>query len=246
MSLHSFEPEIAGDVGINAAVIYQNIVFWCEKNAANGRHIHDGMAWTYNSTRVFSEMFPYLTSDQVRRAIERLVEQGYIATGNFNDTAYDRTRWFCDLRQVHLAPLPNRSGENAEPIPDSKPDHKPDHKRAREEEPSLFSEIDQPNVKAERSDRFEEFWKVYPKKAGKKKARDNFARAVKGGADPQEIIDGARHYAEACAGTEDRFIKWAQGWLTEERWTDRPEPEDAQPSGRHRFRPAPDWMEVQH
>ena len=35
MSMHSFDPEIAKKVGVNAAVIYQNIIFWTEKNAAN-------------------------------------------------------------------------------------------------------------------------------------------------------------------------------------------------------------------
>jgi hypothetical protein len=33
--MHSFDPEIAKKVGVNAAVIYQNIVWWTQKNAAN-------------------------------------------------------------------------------------------------------------------------------------------------------------------------------------------------------------------
>ncbi len=229
MSMHSFEPEVAGDVGVNAAVIYQNIVFWCEKNAANNRHVHDGLAWTYNSTKAFADMFPYLTTDQVRRAIDRLVERGYIATGNFNETAYDRTRWFCDLRQVHLASLPNRSGENAKPIPDSKPDDKPDSEPARLND-DLFSAQELPKQEVQRSDRFEEFWKVYPRKIGKPAAKKNFARAIKAGADPQDIIDGARRYA-ASKSVADGFVKHPQGWLTDERWTDDTEPADR---SRHR------------
>lgn len=113
-------------------------------------------------------------------------------------------------------------------------------------EPSLFTAIDEPESKAERlvspkkEDRFEEFWKVYPKKDGKKKARENFARAVKRGADPDEIIAGARRYADACVGRDPHFIKWPQGWLSDERWTDLPEPAQA-PDG-HRIS-AP-WGEV--
>ena len=37
MSRHSFDPEIAVRVGLNAAVIFQNITFWIEKNQANRR-----------------------------------------------------------------------------------------------------------------------------------------------------------------------------------------------------------------
>lgn len=242
MSLHSFEPDVASEVGVNAAVIYQNIVFWCEKNAANDRHIHDGLAWTYNSTRAFAEMFPYLTGDQVRRAIERLVEKGYIAIGNFNETAYDRTRWFCDLRQVHLASVPNGSGENAEPIPDSKPYTKPDTKRAREFEPSLFSEEDQPKQRIETArsieEKFNEFYKAYPKKVGPDAARKNFAKAVKGGADPDEIIAGARRYADWLATGGPRDFrpnpKNPQGWLTEGRWKD--DLQEDKPARTHRLR----------
>ena len=33
--MHSFDPMVAERVGVNAAVIYQNFLFWCEKNKAN-------------------------------------------------------------------------------------------------------------------------------------------------------------------------------------------------------------------
>ena len=44
MSRHSFDPDIAAKVGLNAAVIYQNILWWCEKNAANDHNLHGGIA----------------------------------------------------------------------------------------------------------------------------------------------------------------------------------------------------------
>jgi hypothetical protein len=130
-------------------------------------------------------------------------------------------------------------GESA-PIRNNKREEDQKGRIHSEDEPFLFSAMDQPESKVETSDRFEEFWKVYPKKDGKKKARENFARAVKRGADPDEIIAGARRYADACVGTEPHFVKWAQGWLTDERWTDLPEPAQA-PDG-HRIS-AP-WGEV--
>jgi hypothetical protein len=58
-SMHSFDPEIAKKVGVNAAVIYQNIVWWTQKNAANNKHHHDGRHWTYNSIKAFDVLFPY-------------------------------------------------------------------------------------------------------------------------------------------------------------------------------------------
>lgn len=121
MALHSFDPEIAERVGLNAAVVYQNLLFWCEHNAANDRHFHDGLYWTYNSMKAFGELFPYLTSKQVRTAIDKLVDAGLIKSGNYNKSAYDRTKWYA---VIHLPKRANVFAPEGEPIPDSKPDGK--------------------------------------------------------------------------------------------------------------------------
>lgn len=129
MSRHSFEPEIARQVGVNAAVIYQNIIWWAEKNAANDKHQHDGLWWTYNSIAAFAELFPYLTGKQIRVALEKLEEAGLIVSGNFNKSPYDRTKWYAPTCLNGLSDLPEKANETAQkgkPIPDSKPVNKPD------------------------------------------------------------------------------------------------------------------------
>lgn len=205
MSRHSFDPKVAGEVGLNAAVIYQNIVWWCEKNAANGKHCHEGRYWTYNSIKAFGDLFPYLTHDQIRRALERLELLGYIGTGNFNASPYDKTKWFCDLRQVDLAFLPNGAGEDAEPIPDSKPDDKPDSG-------------------------FALFWEASPRKVGKGQARKAYQAALKK-TDAETLLRGIRSYAASCDGKEERFIAHPATWLNGERWEDQ----GVKPSGRVSF-----------
>lgn len=129
MSRHSFEPEIAKQVGVNAAVIYQNIIWWAEKNAANGRHQHDNLWWTYNSIAAFAELFPYLTGKQIRVALDKLEEAGLIVSGNFNKSPYDRTKWYAPTCLNGLSDLPTKANEvdqKGKPIPDSKPVIKPD------------------------------------------------------------------------------------------------------------------------
>jgi hypothetical protein len=217
MSAHIFDPEVAKQVGVNAAVIYQNIVYWCEKNAANERHVHEGRAWTYNSIRAFTEMFPYLTADQIRRALERLEGAGFIGVGNFSEDARDRTKWFCDLRHTHLASAPETFGVNANSYKgtDVNTDINDRYKPACEEE-TLFSAIEEPEVKP--NDRFDEFWKAFPKKAGKPAAIKAWQKAVRK-ADPGKIIGAARVYAGTEA-VQKGFIKFPQGWLNEERFND--------------------------
>ena len=123
--MHSFDPDVARRVGVNAAVLYQNIVWWCARNAANGRNEHDGQFWTYNSVKAWAALFPYLTGSQIRLALEKLESHGLIVSGTFNEVGYDRTKWYCVFSQIHLSENTNGFAENRKPIPDSKPVDKP-------------------------------------------------------------------------------------------------------------------------
>ena len=131
MSIHSFDTEIAAQVGLNAAAIYQNVFFWTAKNMANQRHIHDDYVWTYNSVRALADLFPYLSSSQIKTAVAKLVDAGLVVEGNFNKSAYDRTKWIGVPCSVHLPEIANGVAKNRQPIPDSKPDIKPDSKQER-------------------------------------------------------------------------------------------------------------------
>ena len=125
MSNHTFNPEIACAVGVSAAVIYQNILFWTEKNAANNRHKHEGAYWTYNSISAFEQLFPYLSAKQIRTALGALENAGLIISGSFNKSGYDRTKWYCPTGQVDLPHRANGLAPEGEPIPDNKPDKGP-------------------------------------------------------------------------------------------------------------------------
>jgi hypothetical protein len=127
MSRHSFDPEVAAKVGLNAAVIFQNIVWWAEKNAANNKHFHDGLWWTYNSVSAFADLFPYLTGKQIRTALTKLEDDGLLVSGSFNKSAYDRTKWYAPTCHIGKSDLPKRSNENdqeGKPIPDINTDDK--------------------------------------------------------------------------------------------------------------------------
>lgn len=94
MKKHILDIGVAQLVGTNAALILENISYWCEHNAANNANLHDGNYWTYNSTKAFGELFPYMTVNVIRTALKKLKDNGLILTGNFNKSAYDRTTWY--------------------------------------------------------------------------------------------------------------------------------------------------------
>lgn len=133
---HSFNIAVAKEVGIASAVILNNIFWWTEKNRANETHFHDGYYWTYNSRKAYCDLFPYLTERQIEYALKKLIEVGYVVTGNYNKSAYDRTLWYRLTEtgyealntKIHLTNLLNGETENVEPIPDIKTNSKPTKK----------------------------------------------------------------------------------------------------------------------
>lgn len=91
---HCFDVDVAKRYGVNCAVILNNIYHWITKNEANGENFYDGYYWTYNSTKAFNELFPYLTQKQIETALKKLRDEGILITGNYNENKYDRTLWY--------------------------------------------------------------------------------------------------------------------------------------------------------
>lgn len=92
--LHFFDVDIAKKYGINAALIFQNLVFWIKKNEENGNNFHNGTYWTYNTRKQFHELFPYLNIGQINSAFKKLIDGGLIISGNYNKNSYNRTLWY--------------------------------------------------------------------------------------------------------------------------------------------------------
>lgn len=130
MTEHQFNTSLAKEYGIEIAIFVKYFDFWLEKNASNEKSLYEERYWTYNSVKAFSKQFEYLTENQIRRTLEKMVSLNILIVGNFNANLYDRTKWysFSDefienhksilrFSQFHLANLPNPFAEIAKPIP---------------------------------------------------------------------------------------------------------------------------------
>lgn len=72
---------------------------------------------------------------------------------------------------------------------------------------------------------FSEFWAAYPRKVAKAAAAKAFASAIKGGADADLLIRGAKRYAAermsvADEAERERFTAHPATWLSAGRWAD--------------------------
>ena len=97
--VHCFDTEIAKLYGVNSAILLYNINYWIQHAKANGKNFHDERYWTYNSNKAFQELFPYLSDKQIRKALQNLIEDGVLITGNYNAVAYDRTLWYSNTEK---------------------------------------------------------------------------------------------------------------------------------------------------
>ena len=131
---HSFDVDVAEKYGVNCAVVIDNLYFWIKKNEANDTNYYDGMYWTYNSVKAFKKLFPYLTTRAIGNALSKLEEEGLIVTGNYNQSSYDRTKWYAitekgysiiEKGQIHFTKTQNGNDKSDKPIPDNKPNSKP-------------------------------------------------------------------------------------------------------------------------
>jgi len=122
---HQFNIEVASIVGVIPAILYKNIAYWAFKNKTNEKHFYDGEYWSYNSIKAFKDQFPYLSDKQIRTALDKLIDEGWIGVGNYNSSPYDRTKWYCDLRKFDLPKSANGKDQEGKCITNNKPDSKP-------------------------------------------------------------------------------------------------------------------------
>lgn len=88
---HSFKVEIAEKYGIEKAVLLENFYFWIKKNEANGKNMHEGKAYTYNTTEAFAILFPYIKERKIAQILREMENiDGLLISGQFH--SYDRTK----------------------------------------------------------------------------------------------------------------------------------------------------------
>lgn len=86
----------AGTLGLNEAIIINQINYWNEINKKTGNNFKDGYYWTYNTYDKWAENdFPYWSADTIRKSITALENIGVIiSTDIYNTYKIDNTKWY--------------------------------------------------------------------------------------------------------------------------------------------------------
>ncbi len=99
---HSFSVELATQVWVEKAILLHNIVFRWQKDRANNHNFYDWKWRVYNSSRAFSELFPYFKQESIKRRLKELVQDWYLAVWCYNKMKFDKTLWYSPACTVLL------------------------------------------------------------------------------------------------------------------------------------------------
>ena len=89
-----FQRSIAKLLGMNEAVVLQQMYYWIENNRKAGRHLHHSRYWTYNTYKKWQEQLPFMSVSTIKRTIKSLEKKGILISNKFNKEKRDRTKWY--------------------------------------------------------------------------------------------------------------------------------------------------------
>lgn len=83
-------PSLARDVGLNEAIMLQQMHYWLIKSS----HEFEGAKWFYKTLEDWQTEFPFWSTMTIRRTLSNLEKQKVIRVGNFNKKKFDKTKWY--------------------------------------------------------------------------------------------------------------------------------------------------------
>jgi len=244
---YSFNTNIAKQFDVDIAIFLNNIKFWTLRNLANDKHIHDGLCWSYNTIPGFCKMFDFWSRHQIEHLIRKMKQLGLIATGNYNQSKYDRTCWYAlTLKGLSLFPELCEDSYLAKlhaSISEKSEMDKLNPAWCKNEEVDLGKFRDEtlkiprpiPDIKPdskhtpivpipEKTQKkeptgFEAFWAEYPVKKGKKKCEERWQRL---NLDPQtsSIIEKLKQQIASDSQWERGFIPNPYSYINGSLWED--------------------------
>ena len=90
-----FSPKMAEKLGLNEAIMLQQIHYWLEMNKANNSNYYDGFYWTFNSYVNWQKnQFSFWSVKTIQRILTKLEKDNLLISGNYNKKKYDKTKWY--------------------------------------------------------------------------------------------------------------------------------------------------------
>ena len=87
--------KLAKEIGLNEAIVLNQLHYWIEKNKRAGNNYYDGRYWVYNTYEDWQKQdFEYWSVKTIQRIFSKLESIGLVISGNYNKMPMDRTKWY--------------------------------------------------------------------------------------------------------------------------------------------------------
>jgi hypothetical protein len=219
-------PSLAVKVGLNEAIVLQQIHYWLERSKTSV----NGHLWVHNSVAEWRTQFPFWSEDTIGRALKSLRSRGVVIAEQLSPDPRDRSMYY----RIDYSALSEIDGTSAECTTAS-------CVNGRSQSAAIpiknrdYTENPLPPEGESLPAGFADFWKAYPRKAGKDAAISAWKRKVKS-ADTIKAIKTAldqQKQSDAWTKNSGRYVPNPSTWINQGRWKDDDEQGEAQPA----------WME---
>lgn len=148
--IYSFSTQDAMDHGVDAAILLHNIRYWLDYARAHGEMEQDGYHWMFMSANKMQSIMPFWTSNKIQKMLKSLTEKGVLIAGEYNNSSWNRTKWYTMPEFAHSAKRRNGVSETADSTFSETAD-------------SLYSNIEDSNTGKQQQIDYEAVTEVYNK-----------------------------------------------------------------------------------
>ena len=192
-----FLPTLACQYGLNEAIVIQQIHYWQRKN----KPMEDGYTWVYNSIPEWKKQFPFWSERTIFSILKRLRDINVLIAERKSDNPWNQTLYYRLNEEIFDAPI-------LQPLRDR---------------PRKSCDITvNTETTREYIDRFDIFWKQYPRKVSKEAARIAWLKLKPDAELLEKIIKAIKD--QKLSDCEIQFVPHAATWLNRKRWEDEVAP----------------------
>lgn len=94
LNYHRYPQQVADRYGMAIAALLNHFAFWYKRIKSEDHQFFEGDYWVRMKLEKLQSYFTYLTIEQLRHILRKMIAENLIKKSEFNDQKTDRTKWY--------------------------------------------------------------------------------------------------------------------------------------------------------